>query len=219
MSAPARLSSALLSWGAHRAGDEQSAERVRRLAGEAGLRAVVLVEGVSDREAVEAVAGRQGRVLAAEGVVVVPMGGATGIRRYLALPGPDGLGVRVTGLYDAAEVGFFARALEENGYGAAPSRQDLASAGFFACVADLEEELIRSVGTAGVEAVARAHGEFRALTTFRHQPAHRGRAPEQQLHRFLGTTSGRKARYARALVERLDPSSAPAPLTRLLAAT
>ncbi len=95
----------------------------------------------------------------------------------------------------------------------------MASAGFFACVADLEEELIRCVGTAGVEAVARAHGELRALATFRRQPAHRGQAPDQQLHRFLGTTSGRKARYARALAERLDPSPLPAPLARLLAAS
>ena len=173
-------------------------------------RAVVLVEGVSDREAVLAAARGQGRDLAAEGVAVVPMGGATGVRRHLA---QVAAGVPVRGLYDVGEEDVVRRAL------GADRREDLTAAGFFACVADLEEELIRAVGTAGVEAVVRELGESRGLATLRHQPAHRGRSPEQQLHRFLGTTSGRKARYARALAERLDPSSTPAPLERLLAAT
>jgi hypothetical protein len=217
VSAPAPLASALRTWAAR--GDDASGTLARRLAGEAGLRTVLLVEGVSDREAVEAVARSQGRDLAAEGVCVLPMGGATNVRRYLALLGPRGLDVHVAGLYDAAEEPFFRRAVEGAGAAAGPSREALASAGFFACVADLEEELIRSVGVAGVQDVVRAQHEARALTTFRRQPAHRGRPPEQQLHRFLGTTSGRKARYARALVERLDPSSVPAPLLRLLTST
>jgi hypothetical protein len=173
-------------------------------------RTVVLVEGVSDREAVLAAARGQGRDLAAEGVHVVAMGGAGGVRRHLALAGP---GVGVRGLYDAAEEPFFRRAL------GAATREDLAALGFFACEADLEDELIRAVGTAGVEAVAGELREARALATFRRQPAQHGRPLEAQLHRFLGTTSGRKARYARALVECLDPPAVPAPLRRLLAAT
>jgi ribosomal protein S21 len=169
---------------------------------------VVLVEGVSDRAAVLAAARGQGRDLAAEGVRVVPMGGATAIRRHLALVAASDPGARVAGLYDLAEEEFFRRAL---------GSPDPATAHFFACVADLEEELIRAVGTAGVEAAVVEHGEDQALTTFRRQPAQRGRAPEAQLHRFLGTTSGRKARYARALVERLDPPAVPAPLRAVLA--
>ena len=39
-------------------------------------RAVILVEGVSDQRAVEGVAELRGRDLAAEGVAVVPIGGA-----------------------------------------------------------------------------------------------------------------------------------------------
>jgi hypothetical protein len=175
-------------------------------------RTVVLVEGVSDREAVLAAARGGGRDLAAEGVDVVAMGGATAVRRYLALVTAGAPGVRVRGLYDVAEEGFFRRAL------APADGRDLAASGFFACVADLEEELIRAVGTAGVEAAVREHHEGRALATFRRQPAQCDRPPEAQLHRFLGTTSGRKARYARALVERLDPPAVPAPLRRLLAA-
>jgi hypothetical protein len=37
------------------------------------------------------------------------------------------------------------------------------------------------------------------------------------LHRFLGTTSGRKERYARALIAALDLDRIPRPLDRLLA--
>ena len=119
----------------------------------------------------------------------------------------------MAGLDDVAEEGFFRRAL-----GVADAA-DLAAAGFFACVADLEEELIRAVGTAGVEEVVVEHREHRVLTTSRHQTAQRDRSPEAQLHRFLGTTRGRKARYAPALVERLPPTAVPAPLPALLAST
>src|SRR4051794_17604395 len=67
------------------------------------VRAVLLVEGVSDREAVLAAARGQGRNLSAEGVDVVPMGGASAIRRHLARVAAHGPGVRVAGLYDLAE--------------------------------------------------------------------------------------------------------------------
>lgn len=43
-------------------------------------RTVVLVEGVSDKSAIEALAERRGRNLAAEGISIVAMGGATNIR-------------------------------------------------------------------------------------------------------------------------------------------
>jgi predicted ATP-dependent endonuclease of OLD family len=45
-------------------------------------RAVVIVEGDSDRVALETLAKRRGRDLAAEGVEIVPIGGAHAIRRY-----------------------------------------------------------------------------------------------------------------------------------------
>lgn len=169
------------------------------------LRAVLLVEGGSDREAVLAAARGQGRDLVAEGVAVVPMGGATGIRRCLAAVPP---GVRVGGLYDVGEADVVRRALRCD---------DPAAAGFFACVADLEDEFVRAAGVAAVEALAAEHGEARALATFRQQPAQRDRPAQAQLRRWLGTTSGRKARYARALVEHLGPAAVPDPLRRLLA--
>lgn len=45
------------------------------------FRAVILVEGISDRVAVETLAERRGRELATQGVSVVPMGGAEAIGR------------------------------------------------------------------------------------------------------------------------------------------
>ena len=60
---------------------------VESLAGGVDPRTVVLVEGSSDQVALEALAERRGRELAAEGVAVVPMGGARNIRHFLELFG------------------------------------------------------------------------------------------------------------------------------------
>ncbi|MGA9833870.1 MAG: TOPRIM nucleotidyl transferase/hydrolase domain-containing protein, partial [Trebonia sp.] len=62
---------------------------VMALARADAARAVVLVEGVSDQIAVETLAGRRGRDLAAEGIVVLPTGGAHGVARYLRRFGPE----------------------------------------------------------------------------------------------------------------------------------
>ena len=83
-------------------------------------RAVVLVEGTSDRVAVETLAERRGRDLDAEGVSVVAIGGAQAIGKFLRRFGPQGLDVRLAGLCDAAEVGDFGRGLARAGLGARP---------------------------------------------------------------------------------------------------
>lgn len=174
----------------------------------AGVRTAVLLEGPSDREAVEALAARRGRDLAAEGVCVVSMGGAMSIGRYTELLGPPGLGLRLAGLCDVGEQRFYDRGLER----ARAPRRD-----FFVCVSDLEDELIRALGTERVEEIIRDEGDLRAWQTFLHQPAQQDRLRHQQLRRFLGTKKGRKIRYGRLLVEALDPELAPAPLDDLLA--
>lgn len=179
---------------------------------------VVLVEGASDQRAVEALAARSGRDLAAEGVAVVPMGGATNIGHFLARFGPAGADLRLAGLCDAREERGFRRALERAGLGVGLTRTDLERLGFFVCEADLEDELIRALGAAAVEQVIAEQGELAALRTLENQPAHRARTRAEQLHRFLGTRSGRKITYARLLVAALDPSRIPPPLERLLAA-
>lgn len=179
--------------------------------------AVVLVEGPSDQAALEALAERRGRDLAAEQVAVVAMGGATSIAPFLDRFGPHGLDLQIVGLCDEAESHLLARALARAGVGAV-ERDELPSVGFQVCVTDLEDELIRALGVPRFEAVVREQGEWSALETFRQQPAQRDRTPEQQLHRFCGTKGGRKVRYGRALVDALDLDAVPAPLDAVLAA-
>jgi hypothetical protein len=180
-------------------------------------RTVVLVEGISDQVALQALAARRGRDLAAEGIAVVPMGGARNIRRFLELFGPRGLAVRLAGLCDAREEADFRRGLERVGLGSNLTRADMESLGFYVCVADLEDELIRCLGAAGVEQVVEAQDELGSFRTLQQQPAWQGRRSQEQLRRFIGTHSGRKIRYARLLVDALDLTSVPRPLDRVLA--
>ena len=180
-------------------------------------RAVVLVEGISDQRALEALAGRRGRNLDAEGVSVVPIGGAQAIGKFLKLFGPQGLDVRLAGLYDAAEEGDFKRGLERAGFGSDLTRADLERLGFYVCDADLEDELIRALGAASVEAVVETQGELGSFRTLQKQPAWQGRPTEEQLRRFMGSGGRRKIRYASLLVEALDPTQVPRPLDSVLA--
>jgi hypothetical protein len=184
-----------------------------------GVRArrVVLVEGVSDASALRVLAARAGRDLAAEGVDVMPMGGATNIGHYLDRFGPHGLDIPLAGLCDAGEERDFSRALRRAGLGGELDRAGLEQLGFFVCVADLEDELIRAVGVEQVAEVVAAQGEGGRYRTFRKQPAQQGRTSTQQLRRFIACRSGAKDRYARALTEALDLSRVPRPLARLLA--
>ena len=180
---------------------------------------VVLVEGASDQAALQALAARRGRDLAAEGVAVVPMGGARSIGRFLERFGPRGLDLNLAGLCDAGEEDDVRRGLERAGLGTDLDRAAMASLGFFVCVADLEDELIRCLGPAAVERVIEGQGELGSFRTLQRQPAQRGRDLQDQLRRFIGVRSGRKQRYARLLVEALDLSRVPEPLDRLLAHT
>ncbi|WCD90772.1 hypothetical protein KPP03845_107201 [Streptomyces xanthophaeus] len=196
---------AVTAWAAGDPGDP--GDRARELAVRLPVRTVVLLEGPSDAAAVNALAARRGRDLESEGVCVLSMGGAMNVGRYAQLLGPPGLGLRLTGLCDEAERGYYARGLERAG---------AAQEEFFVCAADLEDELIRALGVTRVEELVRAEGNLRSLQTFVRQPAQLERSSEQQLRRFLGTTKGRKIRYGRVLVEGLEPGRAPAPLDRLL---
>jgi hypothetical protein len=182
-----------------------------------GVRAVVLVEGESDRNALEALAARRGRDLAAEGIAVEPIGGAQAVGRFLERFGPRGLDLRLAGLYDAGEEPAVRRCLERAGLGADLTRAAMERLGFYACVDDLEDELIRSLGVPAVEEVVAAQGELRSFRILQRQPAQRGVPIERQLRRFLGTHSGRKIHYGRVLVEALDLARVPRPLDLVLA--
>jgi hypothetical protein len=187
------------------------------LAKTAGARAVVLVEGVSDQIAVETLAVRRGRDLAAEGVVILPVGGAHGAARFLRRFGPEGADVRLAGLCDAAEEGVLRRGLAAAGVGSPRSRADVERLGFHVCVEDLEDELIRAAGAALVEELFAAHRDLGSFRRMRSQPAWRGRPTQAQMRRFLGAGSQRKLRYARLLVEAIALDRLPRPLDAVLA--
>jgi len=168
------------------------------------LRGVLLVEGASDRRAVETLARRRGRDLSAEGVAIVPMGGYGNLPRVLG----QYRDVRLAGLYDVGEERHFLRALE------CEDRRDLERAGFYACTRDLEDELTRAVGPDQMQRVLAEHGDLNAFRTYQKQLAHRDRPLEEQLHGFMWN---RKQKYAVLLVEALDLERMPRPLDRVLA--
>lgn len=166
-----------------------------------GVEVVVLVEGESDRRAVEVLAERLGRDLT--GVVLTSMAGITNLPKHLTRVAPD---ARVFLLYDAAEYGYVARVMARAEH----------PAELFGCEADLEDELIRALGVDRVVAVIEAEGELASLRLLQKQPAQRDRTVVQHLRRFTSSHSGRKLRYAEALVRALDLDAVPTPLLALL---
>jgi len=165
----------------------------------------VLVEGISDRVAIETLASRRGRDLAAEGVAVVPVGGAHAIGRFLGRVDP---GLPVAVLCDAGEEPAVTRSID---------RSPVERLGLFVCDLDLEDELIRALGVDEVEALLATNGDLGPFRTLQKQAAWRGRPTDQQLRRFMGSGGRRKTRYARILVDALAPDRVPAPLAGALA--
>lgn len=100
---------------------------------------IVLVEGISDRIVVCAVADRLGYELDRNGVLVVALNGAGNFRPAIRLFGPSGFGIRLLGLVDQNEQSIPADAL-----GVAVA--DLTTHDVFTCCADLEEECATSLG-------------------------------------------------------------------------
>lgn len=179
------------------------------------MKTIVIVEGASDKAAVETLAGCLGRDLAAEGALVEAIGGAHAVGPYLQRLGHDGATL-LAGLVDQAEAPRFARALERAGAGDGLDATGLEKLGFFVCSTDLEDELIRALGARAVEMVVEEQGELRAFRSFQKQRAQRTKTLEAQLHRFIGTHAGRKTAYAAALVRAGAPERVPLPLARLL---
>ena len=165
------------------------------------MKSVVLVEGESDRIAVETLAVRRGRDLAAEGVSVVPVGGAHALERALRTLEVE----RVAGLYDRGEEAAVRRVLERAG---------VTPDGFFACDPDLEGELVRALGPERMLQLIEERGHLAAFRTYQKQPDKRGLPLDAQLHGWLHNW---KVRYAAALVDRLALDRVPAPLDGVLA--
>ena len=119
--------------------------------------------------------------------------------------------VLVEGESDAADERHVRRALNHAAIPMA-AHESLESFGFFPCVAELEDELIRALGTEAVERLLEAQGELASFRRFQAMPQHRRTPVHQQLRRFLGTRATRKIRSAQRLVEALDLARFPRPL-------
>lgn len=181
-------------------------------------RSVVLVEGISDQIALETLAERQGRDLAVEQVVVVPIGGAQAAPSYLARFGPPGSDLSVRGLCDVAEERFFRRGMEAASLGTPAGREEMEALGFFVCVDDLEEELIRAAGRDEIEPLLDSQGDLGSFRTLQKQPAWRNEPFDAQMHRWLRAGARRNLRYARLLVVTVELDRMPRPLLSVLAA-
>jgi hypothetical protein len=148
------------------------------------------------------------------------MGGAHAIGRFLTRFGPPGENLRLAGLYDVGEESVVRRALQRvvAGSGFPLTRADMEDLGFYVCVLDLEDELIRALGAASIETIIEQQGEHDSFRTLQKQPEWRGQSTEAQIHRFLGNAS-RKTRYARLIIDALDLACIPRPLRLVLAHT
>ena len=155
---------------------------------------MILVEGESDRAAIEVVASRLGAELPA----IVTINGASGARAAAARY----RGETLIGLVDANE-----RRQFEN---FVPT--------VFVCEPDLEGELVRALGVDGVLEVIDSQGELTSFRRLQEQPAHRGATPTAQLRRFFAGRSGNKLRYARLLASAIPLERLPAPLVGLVRA-
>ncbi|HEY5860612.1 MAG TPA: ATP-dependent endonuclease, partial [Actinomycetota bacterium] len=109
------------------------------------------------------------------------------------------------------------RGLDRAGLGSNLTRAEMEALGFFVCVADLEDELIRALGPTSVLQLVEAQGELRSFRTLQKQPAQQGRSVEAQLRRFMGSRGGRKIHYAPLLIDALDLARVPRPLAGVLA--
>ena len=177
---------------------------------------LVLLEGESDLAAVQALAKLVGCDLEAGRIELLATHGVTNFSRALSEFLGANPGAPFCGLYDIAEERHVRRALARAGVDLAADAS-LEPFGFFACRADLEDELIGAVGVDTVERIIGEQSELASLRRFQAMPEHRDRPVRQQLRRFLGTRATRKIRTAPRLVEALTVDRLPRPLAGLAA--
>jgi len=177
---------------------------------------LVLVEGDSDAAAVRALADLIGCDLGLHHIQIWSAAGVTNFSRVLADFVRTHPSAAFCGLYDVADERHVRRALANAAIPIA-AHESLESFGFFACVADLEDELIRALGAEAVERVIAAQAELTSFRRFQAMPQHRRAPVPHQLRRFLGTRATRKIRSAKRLVEALDLARLPHPLVQLAA--
>ena len=194
------------------------AERLRRFAtpltAEAFFaRRVVLVEGVTDYQAVRLIAITLGRNLDAEGVAVLPLDGGGSLKIYLELLGPAGLDVDLAGLCDADYEQDWKAKLTGVGLPAS-TRQDMETAGFFVSSRDLEDELIAALGTTNTQVVISNDGAAGDFQQFANGAAQQGEPLAEQLRAFV---QKKKTRWTPQLAAAVTPAAIPPSIAALLA--
>jgi hypothetical protein len=180
------------------------------------IHTLVLVEGDSDAAAVRALADLIGCDLGLHCIQICSAAGVTNFSRVFTDFLHTHPSAGFCGMYDVADEQYVRLALANAGIPIA-AHESLESFGFFACIADLEDELIRSLGTESVERVLEAQDELNSFRRFQAMPQHRHSPVHQQLRRFLGTRATRKIRSAQRLVEAMDLARLPHPLRQLAA--
>ncbi|MEO8103141.1 MAG: TOPRIM nucleotidyl transferase/hydrolase domain-containing protein [Betaproteobacteria bacterium] len=178
------------------------------------IRTLVLVEGDSDAGAVRALADLIGCDFDMHHIQVWSADGVTNFSRVLSAFVREHPAAKFCGMYDVADERHVRRALSNAGAPVA-AEESLETAGFFACVTDLEDELIRALGAEAVERVIEAQAELTSFRRFQAMPQHRGTLVHHQLRRFLGTRATRKIRSAQRLVEACHVARLPYPLAQL----
>jgi hypothetical protein len=173
----------------------------------------VLVEGRSDRIAVEALAARLGYELSAAHISIVDVGGVTNFRAHLETFGPKGQNLRVAGLCDHAETDIVIRALEAARVGHAVTPRSMAALGFFVCEGDLEDELLKAVGVPATLAIIEACGALPRFRLTQRQLPYRTASLKTQVRHLM---TQRKIEYAPHLVAAMDLKKVPEPLAALL---
>jgi hypothetical protein len=174
---------------------------------------VILVEGESDKAALEVAAGVLGLDLSSTSILV--MNGATNVVRLLSETVPRGR--RLAGLYDVGEEAHIVRTVSEAGLTKGRDSTALESLGFFACDPDLEAELIGALGAARVITVIETQGnDLRRFRSLQQMPEWRERKVEDQLRRWFGSGGSRKVRYAALLVRAMADIEVPPPLRLVL---
>lgn len=176
-------------------------------------RTVVLVEGRSDRLALERLADRLGHDLTVAEVEIVDVGGVTNFRSHLMRFGPMGENLRLAGLCDAGERQIVLRALQGAGVADHLTPDAMASLGFFVCEGELEDELLKAVGVPAMLQIIEQNGDLPRFRTMQRQLVYRAASVETQV-RYLMTQ--KKIAYAPHIIDALDLARVPNVLSAVL---
>lgn len=197
--------------------DATEAQRLRRFATALTTEAffarrVVFVEGITDYQALRAIAATLGRNLDAEGIAVVSLDGAASLATFLQIMGPQGLNLAISGICDADYEADWCMYLSDAGV-PATTRQDLNAHGFYVSDVDLEDELVTALGTTAAQLVFSNDGATARFQGYAGQAANQGQSLHEQIRGFAQT---KKAYWTPRLAAAVTPASVPTSIQDLL---